>query len=362
MLPLSEDKFMASARFKESDRPQATRSVVIWLVIVWLMVFLIVLIGGITRLTGSGLSMVEWRPLMGTLPPLGEAEWARVFAKYQESPQYQTVNTWMGLADFKRIFFWEYLHRLWGRLIGFVVLLPGIYFLIRRRLNRRAAWWVAASFVFGGLQGLLGWWMVKSGLSDRPEVSHFRLAAHLSLAFFVGAWLWWLLLDLRVARKFGPVPAKAVALSWGFLAILAVQIVYGAFMAGTKAGYLYSTWPSMNGAFLPAEALSSASGGPLSDPVFIHFFHRNFAYLVCAVGFWLAWKVRRRARGAAILLAALLVFQFLLGVATIVAHMPVALAAAHQGGAFLLLSAALLVTHQMKPARLVSAGGLESAA
>jgi len=358
---------MAASNIQESRRSQnhqASRAVVVWLGVVYLMIFLMVMIGGITRLTGSGLSMVEWRPLMGALPPLGAAEWDRVFAIYRESPQYETVNSWMELADFKRIFFWEYLHRLWGRLIGFVVLLPGIYFLLRRRLRGRAAWWVAASFVLGGLQGVLGWWMVKSGLSDRPEVSHFRLAAHLGLAFFVGAWIWWLLLDLRLGRNPGPHHArhrKAHVLSWGFLALLTVQIVYGAFMAGTRAGYLYSSWPSMNGAFLPAEALAPASGGPLSDPIFIHFLHRNLAWLVCGVGLWLAWMVRDRARMASVVLVVLLFLQFLLGVATVMAHMAVPLAAAHQGGAFLLLSAALLLTHQTRASRSLSAGGLDSA-
>lgn len=319
-----------------------------WLWVVYLMIFAMVLIGGITRLTGSGLSMVEWRPLMGALPPLSEAEWQRVFGIYQQSPQYAEVNHWMGLADFKRIFFWEYLHRLFGRLIGLVVMIPGLYFLARRRLTGRAAKWVMASFVLGGLQGLLGWWMVKSGLVDRPEVSHFRLAAHLSLAFFVGCWIWWLMLDLRPAPHPGPHTGLR-RFGWAFLALLGVQIVYGAFMAGTRAGYLYATWPDMHGEFWPTGALSMASGNAHSNPIFIHFLHRTLAFGVLAMGLLLAWRARHHARKAAWFLGLSLLLQFLLGVATVVMHMPIAMAAAHQGGALLLLSATLMVIHRATP-------------
>lgn len=323
------------------------RAVRLWLTAVYLMIFAMVLIGGITRLTGSGLSMVEWRPLMGALPPLSEAEWQRVFGIYQQSPQYAEVNHWMGLADFKRIFFWEYLHRLFGRLIGIVVMVPGLYFLARRRLRGRAAKWVIASFVFGGLQGVLGWWMVKSGLVDRPEVSHFRLAAHLSLAFFVGAWIWWLMLDLRVTQpRDGDRGLRR--LTWLFIAILAVQIVYGAFMAGTRAGYMYRTWPDMHGEFWPTGALGLPEGNLLSNPIFIHFFHRTLAWGVLALGLVVAWKARY-ARKAAWFLGLSLLLQFVLGVGTVVMGMPIAMAAAHQGGAFLLLSAALMVAHVTTP-------------
>ncbi|MGK0358978.1 MAG: cytochrome c oxidase assembly protein subunit 15 [Bradymonadia bacterium] len=327
---------------------RSTPAVRRWLLVVYLMVFAMVLIGGITRLTGSGLSMVEWRPLMGLLPPLTDAEWQRVFTIYQQSPQYAEVNGWMGLADFQRIFFWEYLHRLFGRLIGLVVMVPGIYFLARRRLQGRAAKWVIASFVFGGMQGVLGWWMVKSGLVDRPEVSHFRLAAHLSLALFVGCWIWWLMLDLRTteAREGRPSLRRW---GWIFMAVLAVQIVYGAFMAGTRAGYMYRSWPDMNGEFWPSAALSMPSANLTSNPVFIHFFHRTLAWGVLALGLWHAWRLRVVARKASIFLASSLFLQFLLGVGTIVLGMPIAIAAAHQGGALLLLSAGLVAIHAVSP-------------
>lgn len=324
----------------QSSTPAVRR----WLLVVYLMIFAMVLIGGITRLTGSGLSMVEWRPLMGWLPPLSDAEWQRVFGIYQRSPQYAEVNSWMGLGDFQRIFFWEYLHRLFGRLIGLVVMIPGLYFLARRRLQGRAARWVIASFVFGGLQGVLGWWMVKSGLVDRPEVSHFRLAAHLCLALFVGCWIWWLMLDLRVkAAREGDSSLRRWG--WLFIAVLAVQIVYGAFMAGTRAGYMYQSWPDMHGEFWPTGALSMPSGNLISNPIFIHFFHRTLAWGVLAMGLWYAWRVRVKTRKASKWLVFALFLQFVLGVGTIVMGMPIALAAAHQGGAFLLLSAALMAIH-----------------
>ena len=319
-----------------------------WLLVVYLMVFAMVLIGGITRLTGSGLSMVEWRPLMGMLPPLTDAEWQRVFGIYQQSPQYAEVNAWMGLADFQRIFFWEYLHRLFGRLIGVVVMVPGLYFLARRRLRGRPAKWVIASFVFGGLQGVLGWWMVKSGLVDRPEVSHFRLAAHLSLALFVGCWIWWLMLDLRVTVAH-EADSRLKRWGWIFMAILAVQIVYGAFMAGTRAGYMYQSWPDMHGQFWPDGAWTRPSGNLTSNPIFIHFFHRTLAWGVLVLGLWHAWRLRDVARKASIFLASSLALQFVLGVGTIVMAMPIAMAAAHQGGAFLLLSATLMAIHAVSP-------------
>ena len=171
----------------DRSTPDPRGPVFYWLVAVYLMIAAMVLIGGVTRLTGSGLSMVTWRPLMGTLPPLNEADWLAVFEQYKQSPQYLQVNDWMGLSDFKRIFFWEYVHRLFGRLIGLVFFIPWVWLAFRKHLRGRWAARSAVAFVLGGLQGLLGWYMVKSGLVDEPTVSHYRLAAHLSLAFFVGA-------------------------------------------------------------------------------------------------------------------------------------------------------------------------------
>ncbi|MCB9546550.1 MAG: COX15/CtaA family protein [Myxococcales bacterium] len=331
-----------------SSPDRADRAVRAWLWVVWGMILTIVVVGGITRLTGSGLSMVEWRPLMGALPPLSEAEWIAVFEQYKQSPQYQQVNHWMTLGDFERIFFWEYFHRLLGRLIGVVVLVPGLWFLARRRLRGKRAVQVLLAFVFGGLQGLLGWYMVKSGLVDVPAVSHYRLAAHLSLAFFVGCWILWILLGLRAptARTGRPGVVRG---GLAFLGLLTVQIVWGAFMAGTRAGYLYRTWPDMNGEYWPTGAglsLAELTHNPLS----IHAVHRHLALVVVALGVWLGVRALKAAtdggqRRVARLFLLALVAQLGLGIATVMAAMPTALASAHQGMAFLLLCANIAILH-----------------
>ncbi len=321
-----------------TERPP--RSVLVWLRLLLAMVVGMVVVGGITRLTGSGLSMVEWHPLMGALPPSTEAEWVTVFEQYQRFPQYQQVNDWMGLGDFKRIFFWEYLHRLLGRLVGAVWFVPWAWFVARGRLRGEWLRWTLVAGLLGGLQGLLGWFMVKSGLVDVPAVSHLRLAAHLGLAFVVACWIGWLLLrampdDVEAA------PRRDIArAAWGTLALVALQTTYGAFMAGTRAGFLYATFPDMNGRLVPSL------GHPLHDPTTIHFLHRTLAYVVVlAVGTWW-WAARRaatsaRQRRAASLAGAVLALQFGLGVATVMLSVPTAVATAHQVGALALLGALL---------------------
>lgn len=334
-----------------SSSPSVPRSVVAWLWVVWGMVLAMVVVGGITRLTGSGLSMVVWEPLIGAIPPLSHDSWLAVFEQYKSTPQYQQVNSWMTLGDFQRIFFWEYLHRLVGRSIGLVVMVPGVWFLARGHLRGAHAVRVLLAFVFGGLQGLLGWYMVKSGLVDVPAVSHYRLAAHLSLAFFVGCWVQWLLLDVlapRVRRGNTAVRRGAVA----FLVLLAPQIVYGAFMAGSRAGYLFSTFPDMNGAWWPPAA-SLAWPDVTSNVNTIHALHRHFAWVVLAAGLWLAAKAREAASDpgqgrAATVLAVTLVLQVVLGIATVMTGVSLAVASAHQGVAFLLLCAAVWVWHAFR--------------
>ncbi len=331
--------------------PDPRGPVFYWLVAVYLMIAAMVLIGGVTRLTGSGLSMVTWRPLMGTLPPLSEADWVAVFEQYKQFPQYQQVNEWMGPADFKRIFFWEYLHRLFGRLIGLIFFLPWVWLAIRRRLRGRWALRSAVAFVLGGLQGVLGWYMVKSGLVDEPAVSHYRLAAHLGLAFFVGAYVWWMILDLRPGA-----PAEAVAggrrWGWAFLGLLVVQIVYGAFVAGTRAGFMYQTFPDMNGVMIPTDwlALEPVWRNFVANHDTINFVHRGLGWMVGLAGVALGWTSLRRARSprqrkTAQALIALVLLQFLLGVAAVMMAIPTALGAAHQLGAFALLSALLAWLH-----------------
>lgn len=330
--------------------PDPYRSVRHWLWFMWGTVFAMVIIGGTTRLTGSGLSMVEWRPLMGVLPPLTEGEWLDVFAKYQQSPQYQQVNSWMTLADFKTIFFWEYLHRLFGRLIGLFFLIPFVFFAVRRKLTGPIARRVGVAFILGGLQGLLGWYMVKSGLVDRPEVSHFRLAAHLSLAFFVGMYLVWAAWDLAPRDTVSSQARPVGRWTWAWTGLLGVQIVWGAFMAGKRAGHLSPTFPDMNGEFIPAAAFAGDSAwwsDLVENPWAIHWLHRSLAWLVLLGGFALVWHMWRRApgngpiRNTAKALVAMLVLQFALGIVTVVAHVPVWAGVMHQAGAYLLLTVAV---------------------
>ena len=345
------------------------RPVVWWLWLTWAMIFVMVLIGGVTRLTGSGLSMVEWRPLMGALPPIGEAEWEAVFSQYQQTPQYTLVNGWMGLADFQRIFFWEYLHRLFGRLIGVVFLVPWIIFVVRGRLSGRLRRRTLLAFVFGGLQGALGWFMVKSGLVDVPAVSHYRLAAHLSLALFVGCYILWILLELRPDQAPRAEP-RAARLAWVFVALLSLQIVYGAFMAGSRAGFMYSTWPDMNGAWVP-------DGLGLTNLIGVHFIHRTLGYVVALAAFALVWRLRglgdtsARRRGRA-LLGGLVVVQVGLGVATVLLNgwiwgghglhpLHVAVATAHQGVGVLLLTSAVYTAHALGRGRAMGAGPVRDA-
>lgn len=334
------------------------RAVAIWLFALWALVLAMVVVGGVTRLTGSGLSMVQWRPLMGALPPISEADWQEVFGLYQQSPQFQLVNDWMGLSDFKRIFLWEYVHRLLGRLVGFAFAVPFVYFLVRRRLTTSAALRVGLAFFLGGAQGLLGWYMVKSGLSDRPEVSHLRLAAHLSLAFTVGMYLWWLAFSAWQAptQRSQPGPGWLFLLSLAFWPLLALQIVYGAFMAGTHAGLLFATFPQMNGTLLPAPFFRYPSllDNLVNNPLAIHWVHRILGFVVAGVVALLVgvvWRAteNRAARRSAAVVGLLTVMQIALGAGTVMMGVPTGVAVAHQACAYLLLSAAVALTYFMRP-------------
>jgi cytochrome c oxidase assembly protein subunit 15 len=320
------------------------RAVAHWLLALYALVGLMVAVGGITRLTGSGLSITEWKPVVGALPPLNESDWQRAFELYQASPQFRQVNHWMSLSDFKGIYFWEWFHRLLGRFIGVAFFVPWLVFLVRGRLQGAWARRTAVAFVLGGLQGALGWFMVASGLVDVPQVSHYRLAAHLSLAFFVGMYLLWLWLDLRrAAEPAAPEPAPVApppAVFFAFLALLAVQIVYGAFMAGSRAGYLFQTFPDMNGLWLVTGS------SYLDDPVGIHFVHRALGWVVGIAGLALAWRLRPWASGR--WLGALVLVQFGLGVATVMTSVQITLAVTHQLGAWALLSASVIAWHRAR--------------
>jgi cytochrome c oxidase assembly protein subunit 15 len=320
-----------------SDR----RAVAAWLFLCAALVFAMVVVGGVTRLTHSGLSIVEWQPLMGALPPLSEADWQALFEKYRQTPEFRLVNHGMDLEGFKSIFWWEYLHRLLGRLIGVVYLLPFLWFLARGRVDRPLAWKLWGIFALGALQGALGWYMVKSGLVDDPRVSHFRLTAHLGVALAIfAAELWVALHLLAPARHRGRATQFATLLA---IAVFAMALT-GGFVAGLRAGYAYNTFPLMNGHLVPPEVM-------MLEPWWKNFFynmatvqlvHRAFFWLLLVLVPLLWWRTRGTpAHTSATVLVAAFALQATLGISTLVLGVPVALGAAHQGGAVLLLAAAL---------------------
>ncbi len=338
-----------------SQRP---RAVIAWLLACCALVFAMVVVGGVTRLTHSGLSITEWQPIVGTLPPLGEAQWQDAFAKYQRTPEYRQVNHDMTLEGFRRIFWWEYAHRLLGRAIGAAFLVPFLYFVARRRIPAGYAKPLAAIFVLGGLQGALGWYMVQSGLVDDPRVSQFRLSAHLGIAFLIFAAMLWVAMSIGCSREARPDAHDARATRRYALALVAlvfVMVLSGGLVAGIRAGFAYNTFPLMNGALVPPEMF-------MLDPWWRNFFwnmatvqfdHRLIA-LALAIAVPLLWRridradAPARARIGARVLLAFVVVQLSLGIATLLLVVPLPLAAAHQAGAMLVFAAALNVAHALR--------------
>jgi len=334
---------------------RARLQVAAWLLACCALVFAMVVVGGVTRLTHSGLSIVEWQPILGTLPPVGEAQWLETFDKYKLTPEYRKVNQGMSLEAFKSIFWWEYFHRLLGRMIGVVFLLPLLWFWWRGRIDRPLALKLAGIFVLGGLQGAMGWYMVKSGLVDDPRVSQYRLTAHLIIALAIYAAMLWTALGLHYRD---PVATNAPPLrrfAWIITAAVAYLAVTGGFVAGIRAGFAYNTFPLMNGHWVPPEMF-------MLDPWYLNFFnnmatvqfdHRLGAWLLALLAPWFWLRARRealtpRAKLAIDLLLSMLALQIALGIATLLLAVPIPLAAAHQGGAVLLLTAALLVNHALR--------------
>ena len=333
------------------------RAVATWLLICCGLVFAMVVLGGFTRLTGSGLSMVDWRPLMGILPPMSDAEWQRVFELYQQSPEFQKVNSAFGVADFKDIFWLEYLHRLLGRTIGIVFLVPFLFFYARGYIQRHEWPKYLLMFVLGGLQGLLGWYLVKSGLVDVPRVSQYRLTAHLLAAFIIYAYMFWVAMSLLFpsptdARKH-PWYGKTLAL----FTLVSVTVVSGGFVAGLKAGKIYNTFPMMGEHWIPPGLMGI-------EPFWRNFFdnmitaqfdHRVLAIatLLVVVVYW--FKARSsdmpaRARPAVNALLHTAILQVALGITTLLLAVPVVLGAAHQAVAMLLFTIALYLVHALRRA------------
>jgi heme a synthase len=344
---------------RAATRPAAgQRAVAWWLIACCALVFAMVVVGGVTRLTHSGLSITEWQPIVGTLPPLSAAQWESAFAKYRLTPEYQHVNAGMALDEFKRIFWWEYFHRLLGRLIGIAFLVPFLWFALRRRIGPRLRWQLAGIFILGGLQGAMGWYMVKSGLIDDPRVSQFRLTAHLGLAFVIFAAMFWVALSLLFPARVTGGTAIATARRWAkaVTVLVFVMVLSGGFVAGIRAGFAYNTFPLMNGAVVPAEIM-------LLEPWWRNFFynmatvqfdHRLIAWLLAIAVPVAWWKVGRakdapaRARVGANLLLAMLAVQVSLGILTLIHVVPLPLAAAHQAGALLVFAASLHLAHSLR--------------
>ncbi|MEZ5541376.1 MAG: COX15/CtaA family protein [Pseudomonadota bacterium] len=331
------------------------RPVAVWLLVCCLMIYAMVVLGGVTRLTGSGLSMVEWDPIFGIVPPLDQASWEETFALYRQSPEYRHINAGMDLAGFKRIYWFEFSHRLLGRTIGTVFLLPFLYFLVRGRLGRPLAPRLAALFVLGGLQGLLGWYMVKSGLVDDPHVSQYRLSAHLGLALLIYAWMLHVALGLwHGAEQALPAGARLRRAVRSLLALVFITILSGGFVAGLKAGHAYNTFPLMDGHWIPQVIfmLEPWWHNFFENIATVQFDHRLLATLVfCSV--CLLWFFGLRGttapplrRGLHLLLAAVLL-QVALGISTLLLYVPVPLAATHQAGAVLLLSVLVYLNQRM---------------
>lgn len=333
------------------------RAIGYWLLAVCALVFAMVVLGGVTRLTHSGLSIVEWKPLMGAIPPLNETEWLEVFEKYKLTPEYQKVNAGMDVEGFKGIFWLEYFHRLLGRSIGLVFLLPFLYFLIRKQIDRPLVPKLVTLFVLGGLQGLMGWVMVASGLVDMPRVSAYRLTAHLGIAVLIYGYMLWVALGLlwpeRLNSSVNVAPLRAHGR--GVLAVIGITILAGGLVAGTRAGFAYNTFPLMGESFLPVGVFAQ-------QPWWINFFenvgtvqldHRLLAYLlVLMIPVWW-WMARRHVLDATTrtffhLLLAMLAVQVTLGITTLLYVVPIPLAAAHQAGALLLFTIALVISHRLR--------------
>lgn len=315
------------------------------------MVFAMMVIGAITRLTESGLSMVEWRPLIGAIPPLSEEEWLRVFNIYQQTPEYQQKNFWMGIEDFKLIFFWEWFHRLWGRLIGLVFALPLLIFWIKGMIPQGYKLKFLGMLALGGAQGVMGWYMVESGLVDIPAVSHFRLAAHLSLAFVIFALLIWLALSLY--KKPEHSSPKLFKIGLVALLILSITIIWGAFTAGLDGGLIYNSWPMMGDRLIPTEIAKGGMDAKLFNPAGVQFIHRWLAFIAAfsVIGYWgyaASQNIHFKALNA---MAWLVVIQVVLGIATLLSGVNIILAVLHQATAAFLIATVITVLYEVSGAK-----------
>ena len=331
---------------EQSARSPRSLAIANWLLVVAGLVFLMVVVGGITRLTESGLSITEWNPISGAIPPLTHEQWQHAFDLYKQTPEYLEINgpAGMGLAEFKFIFFWEWVHRLVGRLIGVAFALPLLWFAVKRQIPHGYGWKLVGLLILGGSQGFLGWFMVQSGLVDRTDVSHFRLSAHLLLALFIMAALIWTALDLRQLAKTGENrPARLTRAGLVIATILFVQLLLGAWVAGLNAGYVASDWPLMQGKLWP-DGIDWSQGAVFAlthDPFLLHFLHRWWAWVVVAALVIFSRKVKPIDPRASKAIHSAFGTQILLGIATVMTGMNIVLAVLHQAvGALVVASVA----------------------
>ncbi len=345
-----------------SQAEAGRRAVGWWLVFMCGVLVLMIMVGGATRLTESGLSITEWRPVTGILPPLTAQGWEEELEKYRQIPEYQYVNRGMSMADFKVIYYWEWGHRLLGRLIGLLFFAGMAWFWIRGRLDGPLKVKLVALFVMGGLQGVLGWYMVQSGLVDRIDVSQYRLTAHLGLAFVILAAMAWVAFELLIGERGRPRAGARgnrmlYAVALGLLGLVFVQILMGGFVAGLRAGHIYNTWPLMEGQVIPAGLwdMSPWYMNLFESHLTAQFMHRMLAYAVTLCTAAMVWWALRRplsaaARQSVMIVGAAVLAQVLLGIWTLLAVVPVWLGTLHQGGAALVLIAVVHMVYRLRPA------------
>jgi len=347
---------------KYTNKDKIARIVKLWLIIGIVMVFFQVIIGGVTRLTGSGLSITKWEIVTGTLPPLNNADWVKEFDLYKQTPQYSKINKGMSLSEFKFIYFWEYFHRLWARSMGFVFLIPFIFFLARGMLSRELIRDLGIVILLAIIVASVGWIMVASGLINRPWVNAYKLSFHLSLALILYSYLLWTTFKVFKPRSKVFHNSMLRKLCLGLVSILAVQIFFGGIMSGMKAGLFYPTWPDMHGEAIPSVLLSGDSWNvdnfieydktPFMAAL-VQFVHRGLAYLLITIGLWIFFAGKKATissqyQKAIYMLISMLVIQVLLGIVTVLkckGSIPVDFGVYHQGGALLLLSISLYMLY-----------------
>lgn len=335
------------ARKKKINKYE-NKSMALWLFGCAAMVFAMAIIGAITRLTESGLSMVEWKPLIGAIPPLSETEWNRVFSLYQQTPEYIHKNFGMNLEEFKNIFFWEWLHRLWGRLIGLVFLLPFLWFALIKKTPKEINIKLGIALLLGGLQGVIGWYMVVSGLADVPEVSHYRLALHLFTAFIIFAYLLWLALEIYGFKSHVEKGKEVKSILVG-LVLVSLTIIWGAFVAGKDAGLIYNEFPKMGGTYIPHDmwAMAPAWLNIFENPSAIQFVHRLLAMITVVYLSYMA-LVRYKESRLFIALGVMALAQMSLGIVTLITQVHIHVAATHQAGAFIVSALLITICQQAK--------------